>query len=62
MMKQPFALDRSAGKLMGVCAGAAEATGADVTLVRVAALLSLFLLGPIGVLLYFVTAWIAPER
>jgi phage shock protein C len=47
---------------MGVCAGAAEATGVDVTLLRVAAVLSLFVLGPIGIFLYFVTAWIAPER
>ena len=47
---------------MGVCAGAAEATGADVTLVRLAAVLSLFVLGPVAIFLYFVTAWIAPER
>ena len=61
-MKQPFALDRSQGKVMGVCAGAAEATDVDVTLLRVAAVLSLFVLGPVGIFLYFVTAWIAPER
>jgi len=61
-MKQSFALDRSQGKIMGVCAGAAEATGADVTLLRIAAVMSLFLLGPVGIFLYFVTAWIAPER
>jgi phage shock protein C len=60
-MKQ-FALDRSQGKIMGVCAGAAEAIGADVTLVRLAAVLSLFVFGPVGIFLYFVTAWIAPER
>jgi phage shock protein C len=61
-MNQPFALDRSQGKIMGVCAGAAEATGADVTILRIGAVLSLFLLGPISIFLYFVTAWIAPER
>jgi phage shock protein C len=61
-MKQPFALDRSQGKIMGVCAGAADATGVDVSLLRLAALLSLFVLGPVGIFLYFVTAWIAPER
>ena len=61
-MKQSFALDRNEGKIMGVCAGAAEATGVDVTLLRLAAVLSLFLIGPIGIFLYFVTAWIAPER
>ena len=61
-MKQPFALDRSRGQVMGVCAGAAQATGMDVTAVRIAAVLSLFLLGPLSIFLYLVTAWIAPER
>jgi len=61
-MNQRFALDRSQGKIMGVCAGAAEATGVDVTLLRLAAVMSLFLLGPVGIFLYFVTAWIAPDR
>lgn len=61
-MKQSFALDRSEGKIMGVCAGAAESSGVDVTLLRIAAVLSLFMLGPIAIFLYFVTAWIAPER
>ncbi len=56
-----FALDRANGKLIGVCAGLARATGADVTLVRIATVLSLFLLGPIVLLLYFVTGWVAPE-
>jgi phage shock protein C len=59
---QSFALDRSNSKLMGVCAGIARATGADVTLVRIATLLALFLLGPIALILYLVTGWIAPER
>jgi phage shock protein C len=61
-MKQPFALDRSGGKVMGVCAGTAEATGVDVTILRVAAVLSLFLLGPISIMVYLVIALIAPAR
>ena len=61
-MKQPFALDRYHGQIMGVCAGAAEATGIDVTVLRIAAVVSLFLLGPVAILLYLVTGWIAPER
>jgi phage shock protein C len=61
-MKQPFALDRTRGQVMGVCAGASEATGIDVTLLRVGAVLSLFVLGPVSIFLYFVTAWISPER
>jgi len=33
-MKQPFALDRQHGQIMGVCAGASEAIGVDVTMLR----------------------------
>lgn len=61
-MKQPFALDRQRGQIMGVCAGTAEATGIDVTVLRIAAVLSLFFLGPISLFLYLITGWIAPER
>jgi phage shock protein C len=61
-MNGPFTLDRANGKMMGVCAGLADSTGADATLIRLAAVLSLFLLGPIAVLLYLVAGWIAPER
>jgi phage shock protein C len=58
----PFALDRNNGKLMGVCAGLAGTTGADATLIRLAAILSVFVLGPVAVLLYLVAGWVAPER
>ena len=61
-MKQRFALDRSRGQVMGVCAGLSEATGMDVTLLRILAIVSLFLLGPISIFLYLVTGWIAPAR
>jgi phage shock protein C len=61
-MTRPFALDRANGKLMGVCAGTAEACALDPTLVRLAAVLSLLILGPIAALLYFVIGWVAPER
>ena len=47
---------------MGVCAGTSEATGIDVTVLRVAAVLSLFLLGPVSLFIYLITGWIAPER
>lgn len=61
-MTRTFALDRANGKLMGVCAGLSEATGTDPTLVRLAAVLSVMLLGPIAILFYLVTGWVAPER
>jgi phage shock protein PspC (stress-responsive transcriptional regulator) len=57
-----FTLDRANGKMMGVCAGLADATGADATLIRLAAVLSLLVLGPVAILLYLVAGWAAPER
>lgn len=57
-----FTLDRANRKLMGVCAGAADATGTDPTLVRLLAVLSLFLLGPVAIFLYLVIGWVAPEK
>ena len=61
-MTRRFALDRSNGKVMGVCAGISRSTGLDVTVARVAAVLSLLVLGPFAILLYLVTGWVAPER
>ncbi len=62
-MTSRFALDKTNGKLMGVCAGIARSTGADLLVVRVIALLvTLFALGPIAILLYLLTAWLAESR
>jgi phage shock protein C len=60
-MTHTFTLDRANGKLMGVCSGLAAATDTDPTFVRLAALLSLFLLGPVALFLYLVAALVAPE-
>jgi phage shock protein C len=57
-----FALDRANGKLMGVCAGLARASDTDVTMVRILTALSLFVLGPIAILIYLVAGWAAPEH
>lgn len=61
-MTSRFALDKANGKMMGVCSGIADFTGADVTVVRILTILSLFLLGPVTILLYLVAGWIAPEQ
>jgi phage shock protein C len=58
----PFILDKANGKMMGVCAGLADATGADATLIRLAAVISLLVLGPVAILLYLVVGWVAPDR
>lgn len=56
-----YALDRSNRRLMGVCSGFARAFDVDVTLVRVATVLSLFVLGPLTILIYFVAGFMAPD-
>jgi phage shock protein C len=54
-----FRLDRGSAKLMGVCAGVGNATGIDPLLVRLAAFIALLALGPVMILVYLATAWIA---
>jgi phage shock protein C len=61
-MNGPFTLDKANGKLMGVCAGLADKAGADATLIRLAAVLGVFVLGPVAILLYLVTGCVAPQR
>ena len=59
-MNNNFTLDRRNGKIMGVCAGIANGTGLDATLVRVAVvLLTLFALGPVGLAAYLLAGWLA---
>lgn len=56
-----YSLDRSNGKLMGVCAGLARTADLDPTLIRIAAVVALLALGPIAILLYLVAGWVAPD-
>ena len=42
-----FRLDRRRAKLMGVCAGIADAVAIDPLLVRIAAIVALLALGPL---------------
>lgn len=60
-MTARYALDRSNGKMMGVCSGFARSFDLDPTLVRLGAVAALFLLGPIAILFYLVAGWVAPE-
>jgi phage shock protein C len=64
MARKAFRIDKGNGKLMGVCAGLANYTGVDVTLVRVGVVL-VTLLGafPWTLIAYGVAAWVAkPKR
>lgn len=60
-MSQSFTLDKADGKLMGVCAGLSRSTGADLTLIRVLAVVSIFALGAVTIPLYLLTGLIAPQ-
>lgn len=58
-----FYLDKRNGKILGVCAGIADYTGVDVMLVRVGlVLLTIFAMGPIGVLAYLLLGWLAGNK
>ena len=58
-----FYLDTRNKKMLGVCAGLADYTGVDVTLVRVSVvLLTVFALGPILPVAYFVLGWMAGRK
>jgi phage shock protein C len=62
MPTNSFRLNKSQGKIMGVCAGLADYSGVDLMLIRVAVVL-LTLLG-VGstILLYLLVGLIAPSN
>ena len=62
-MTSSFALDKSNAMILGVCSGIANWTGLDRVGVRLIALaLTFFLLGPVALLAYFLTALIADHN
>ena len=60
-MKKRFTLDKANGKLMGVCAGFARMTGWDVTLIRVAMVVTALIVHPL-VIVYFAAGLIAAKE
>ena len=57
-----FYLDKRNGKVMGVCAGIADYTGLDVTLVRIAMVAAIILGSGALLPVYFITGWIANDQ
>jgi phage shock protein C len=57
-----FYRDKRNGKFMGVCAGIADYTGFDVTLVRVCFLAALFMSGGSILPFYFIMGWVSPTK
>jgi phage shock protein C len=54
-----FYLDKRNAKCLGVCAGIADYTGVDVTLVRVGFVVFTIFTG-VAIVAYFLIAWLAP--
>lgn len=61
-MTNKFLLNRREAKLMGVGAGLADYTGLDPLIVRLGLVLAVLVTGPIAILLYVVTGWLASDR
>ena len=57
-----FYLDKQNRKWAGVCAGIADYTGFDVTLIRIALVVLTLSTSGSFVLAYFLAAWIAPSK
>ena len=56
-----FVINRSRAKVMGVCAGLADWLQIDVLIVRLGIIVATLLTGPVAVLLYILTGWLANE-
>ena len=61
-MERKFLINRSEAKLLGVGSGLADYFGVDALVVRLALILAVLATGPIAVLLYVATGWLAAER
>jgi phage shock protein C len=67
MTEQPasrtrFYRDKKNGKILGVCAGIADYTGFDVSLVRVCMIAALFLSSGSILPFYFIAGWLTPAK
>ena len=60
-MNGRFITNRSRAKVMGVCAGLADWLNVDVLIVRLGVVLATLITGPVAVLLYILTGWLASE-
>jgi phage shock protein C len=57
-----FLINRQQGKIMGVAAGLADYTGVDTLVIRLGLVAALLLTGPVVILFYVLTGWLASER
>ena len=57
-----FYLDKENKKWLGVCAGIADYTGLDVTLIRIGFVVLTLLSSGNAILAYLIAAWLAPSK
>ena len=55
-------LNRNQSKVMGVAAGLADWTGVDVLAIRLGLIVAALISGPVAILLYLLTGWLAADR
>ena len=60
-MNGRFVINHSRAKVMGVCAGLADWLQVDVLIVRLGVVLAALMTGPVAILIYILTGWLAAE-
>ena len=60
-MNGRYILNPAQGKGMGVCSGRADWLGVDVLIVRLGVIIATLVTGPVAILLYILTGWLAAD-
>ena len=58
-MNNRFLINRRDAKVMGVAAGLADLTGVDPLIIRLAFVAAVLIAGPVAILFYVLTGWLA---
>jgi phage shock protein C len=61
-MNGRFLINRNDAKIMGVAAGLGDYTGVDPLLIRLGLVALTLVTGPIMILFYVLTGWLAPAK
>ena len=61
-MESRFLINRREARIMGVAAGLSDYTGIDPLIVRLGFVATLLIAGPVAILFYVLTGWLANER
>ena len=57
-----FLLNRRDARIMGVAAGLADHIGTDPLIIRLAFVAAVLIAGPVAILFYLLTGWLASDR